>query len=116
MQQDAPEDHLSGMTASVPEINKLEFCSQRLNSRNQLHQPSSNCPMLPNSGAASGTNPARASTLETHGFLVIDGALRLFAQEPSSDLFSVGRVDAGGVVGAAGLLRQGACEVRSHAG
>ena len=25
MQQDAPEDHLSGMTASVPEINKLEL-------------------------------------------------------------------------------------------
>lgn len=53
----------------------------------------------------------RAGTLETHGFVVVEGALRLLAREPfHGDLFSVGRVEAGGLVGVVGLLRQAPCE------
>ena len=53
----------------------------------------------------------RASTLETHAFVVIDGALRLLAEEPfKKELFSVGRAEAGQLVGVVGLLRQSACE------
>ena len=112
MQQDAPEDHLSGMTASVPEINKLELLRSapefKKSAASTLQQLSDAAEILE---LRQGQTLLRASTLETHGFLVIDGALRLLAQEPfHSDLFSVGRVDAGGVVGVAGLLRQGACE------
>ena len=53
----------------------------------------------------------RASLLETHAFVVIEGALRLLAQEPfNKELFSVGRAEAGQLVGIVGLLRQSACE------
>jgi len=53
----------------------------------------------------------RAGTLESQGFVVIDGALRLLAKEPfQNELFSVGRVEAGQLVGVVGLLRQAACE------
>jgi ATP-binding cassette subfamily B protein len=53
----------------------------------------------------------RAGTLESHGFVVLEGALRLLAKEPfHHDLFSVGRAEAGELVGVVGLLRQAACE------
>ena len=53
----------------------------------------------------------RARTLESHGFLVLDGALRLLAEDPiSRELFTVGRLEAGELVGVVGLLRQGPCE------
>ena len=53
----------------------------------------------------------RAGTLESHGFVVLDGALRLLAKEPfHHDLFSVGRAEAGELVGVVGLLSQAACE------
>ena len=53
----------------------------------------------------------RAGTLETHAFVVIEGALRLLAKDPfHKDLFSVGRAEAGQLVGVVGLLRQSACE------
>ena len=43
--------------------------------------------------------------------MVTNGALRLLAEEPfHSDLFSVGRAEAGELVGVVGLLRQSPCE------
>ena len=100
------------MTASVSEINRLEI----LKAVPELQQASSET--LTRLAEAStliqlrqGQTLLRAGTLETHGFVVIEGALRLLAREPfHSDLFSVGRVDAGGLVGVVGLLRQAACE------
>ena len=53
----------------------------------------------------------RANTIESHGFVLIEGALRLLATEPfGKDLFSVGRLDAGQLVGVVDLLRQAPCE------
>ena len=53
----------------------------------------------------------RASCIESHAFLVIEGALRLLAKEPfNNELFSVGRVEVGQIVGIVGLLRQAPCE------
>jgi len=53
----------------------------------------------------------RAGTIETHAFLLLDGALRLLAEDPfSKDLFTVGRLDAVELIGVVDLLRQGACE------
>ena len=52
-----------------------------------------------------------ANRIGTHAFIVVEGTLRLLAKEPfSSDLFSVGRADAGQLVGVVGLMRQSACE------
>ena len=112
MQQDAAQDQVCAMTASVSEINRLEI----LKAVPELQQASSET--LTRLAEAStliqlrqGQTLLRAGTLETHGFVVIEGALRLLAREPfHSDLFSVGRVDAGGLVGVVGLLRQAACE------
>ncbi len=53
----------------------------------------------------------RPQTLESHGFLLLEGALRLLAEDPISlELFTIGKVEAGELVGFVGLLRQGACE------
>lgn len=53
----------------------------------------------------------RAGSMESHGFIVIDGALRLLTYEPfKRDLITVGRVDKGGLVGVIDLLRQTPCE------
>ncbi len=53
----------------------------------------------------------RAGVLETHAFIILQGALRLLARDPfKKELFTVGRVEAGGMVGVIDLLRQGSCE------
>jgi len=53
----------------------------------------------------------RPRTLESHGFLLLDGAIRLLADDPvSGDLYTVGKAEAGELVGVVSLLRQGACE------
>ncbi|KZR61061.1 ABC transporter transmembrane domain-containing protein [Prochlorococcus sp. MIT 1306] len=53
----------------------------------------------------------RAGTIETHAFLLLDGALRLLAEDPfSKDLFTVGRLEAVELVGVVDLLRQAPCE------
>lgn len=53
----------------------------------------------------------RSGVMETHAFLVLEGALRLLGKDPvSNDLFTVGRVQAGDLVGVIDLLRQGPCE------
>ncbi len=53
----------------------------------------------------------KVGALGTHAFVVTNGALRLLAEEPfHSDLFSVGRAEAGELVGVVGLLRQSPCE------
>lgn len=53
----------------------------------------------------------RSGVMESHGFLLLDGALRLLSEDPfSRDLFTVGRLEAGELVGVVDLLRQGPCE------
>ncbi|QNJ18449.1 ABC multidrug efflux transporter [Synechococcus sp. A18-25c] len=100
------------MTASVNPANRLEF----LRGVKEFQQA-----LLPSiqqlAGASElitlrqGQTLLRAGALETHAFVVIEGALRLLAKEPfHSDLFSVGRAEAGQLVGVVGLLRQSACE------
>ena len=53
----------------------------------------------------------RSGVMESHAFLLLEGALRLLSQDPfSNELFTVGRLEAGELVGVVDLLRQGACE------
>ena len=55
----------------------------------------------------------RAHVIETHAFLLLEGTLRLLAQDPQRrDLFTVGRLEAGDVIGVVDLLRQAPCEQR----
>ena len=49
----------------------------------------------------------RAGVIETHAFLLQEGALRLLAEEPQRrELFTVGRLEAGELIGVIDLLRQ----------
>lgn len=53
----------------------------------------------------------RSRIMESHAFLVIDGALRLLGTDPiNGDLYTVGRLEAGELIGVVDLLRQGSCE------
>jgi len=53
----------------------------------------------------------RSNVMETHGFLLIEGTLRLLGLDPVlNDLFTVGRLNPGELVGVIDLLRQGPCE------
>ena len=53
----------------------------------------------------------RPGVMETHAFLLLEGALRLLGQDPViNDLFTVGRVQPGELVGVIDLLRQAPCE------
>ena len=53
----------------------------------------------------------RIGAIETHAFLLLKGALRLLAEEPHRrELFTVGRLEAGELVGVVDLLRQAPCE------
>ena len=53
----------------------------------------------------------RLNVIETHAFVLLSGTLRLLAKDPfSNEVFTVGRVEPGQVVGIVDLLRQGACE------
>jgi len=53
----------------------------------------------------------RSGVMESHAFLLLDGALRLLCKDPlNNDLFTVGRLEAGELVGVVDLLRQGPCE------
>ena len=60
---------------------------------------------------AQGQTLLRGGVMETHCFLLLEGTLRLLAEDPvSNDLFTVGRLESGTLVGVIDLLRQGACE------
>ena len=53
----------------------------------------------------------RSGVIETHAFLLLKGSLRLLAEDPQQrDLFTVGRLEPGELVGLVDLLRQGPCE------
>ena len=53
----------------------------------------------------------RPGVMETHAFLLLEGTLRLLGQDPVlDDLFTVGRVHPGELVGVIDLLRQAPCE------
>ena len=112
MQQDAEQDQISGMTASVNPTNRFallqgvkEFEQASKASIQHLAEAAELVELR------QGQTLLRAGTLETHAFVVIEGALRLLAKEPfHSDLFSVGRAEAGQLVGVVGLLRQSPCE------
>ena len=96
MQQDAQQDQVSGMTASVTPSDRLQVLQAV-----QEFQQASQASMQQLADAAElvelrqGQTLLRAGTLETHAFVVLEGALRLLAKEPfHSDLFSVGRAEA----------------------
>ena len=53
----------------------------------------------------------RGGAMETHAFLLLEGTLRLLGQDPVlNDLFTIGRVQPGELVGVIDLLRQAPCE------
>ena len=53
----------------------------------------------------------RSGAMETHAFLLLEGTLRLLGQDPVlNELFTVGRVEPGELVGVIDLLRQAPCE------
>jgi ATP-binding cassette subfamily B protein len=53
----------------------------------------------------------RAGAIESHAFVLLEGALRLLARDPfSEELFTVGRLEEGEIIGVVDLLRQGPCE------
>ena len=53
----------------------------------------------------------RIKVIETHAFLLLEGSLRLLAEEPQRrELFTVGRLEPGELIGVVDLLRQGPCE------
>ena len=53
----------------------------------------------------------RGRVMETHAFLLLEGTLRLLGQDPVlNELFTVGRVQPGELVGVIDLLRQAPCE------
>ena len=53
----------------------------------------------------------RGGVMETHAFLLLEGTLRLLGKDPIlNDLFTVGRVQPGELVGLIDLLRQSPCE------
>ena len=53
----------------------------------------------------------RSGCIETHAFILLKGSLRLLGNSVSKeDLFTVGKVNVGEIVGLVDLLRQSACE------
>ena len=58
--------------------------------------------------------------METHAFLLLEGTLRLLGQDPVlNELFTIGRVEPGELVGVIDLLRQALAKRQlpaSHAG
>ena len=53
----------------------------------------------------------REGVIETHAFVVLQGAVRLLAKEPfQKELFTVGKATNGQLIGVAGLMRQSPCE------
>ena len=53
----------------------------------------------------------RSNAIESHAFLLLEGTLRLLGHDPVlNDLFTVGRLNPGELVGFIDLMRQGACE------
>ena len=53
----------------------------------------------------------RGGVIETHAFLLLEGTLRLLGKDPvRNELFTVGRVQPGELVGVIDLLRQSPCE------
>ena len=112
VQQDAEKNQVFKMSSYMTSDDRKQFLhevrefSQALSESLDLLVDSSELVEL-----RQGQTLLRASTLETHAFVVIDGALRLLAEEPfKKELFSVGRAEAGQLVGVVGLLRQSACE------
>ena len=53
----------------------------------------------------------RHGVIETHAFLLLEGTVRLLGKDPVlNDLFTVGKLHAGELVGVVDLLRQAPCE------
>ena len=112
MQQDAPEGELPRMTVSATGRSSLEqlrsvaaLAQARAQSLEALAEASEEVQL------SQGQTLLRARTLESHGFLLLDGAIRLLADDPiSGDLYTVGRAEAGDLLGVVSLLRQGGCE------
>jgi HlyB family type I secretion system ABC transporter len=112
MQQDAQQGELPGMTLTpthqtlVQRLRQVEaLAGARENSLELLAEAAEEVSL------SQGQTLLRNGVMESHAFLLLDGALRLLAKDPfSHDLFTVGRLEAGELVGVVDLLRQGPCE------
>ncbi len=59
-----------------------------------------------------GQTVVRHGTIETHGFILLEGSMRLLARDPiSKDFYTVDRVTPGVLIGFVDLLRQESCEI-----
>lgn len=53
----------------------------------------------------------REGVMETHAFLLLEGSIRLLGKNPiTNELFTVGRINPGELIGIVNLMRQGPCE------
>ena len=99
------------MTQVTP-INRIQLLQSVTEFKNAstktIHELAENSEII---NLRQGQTLLRVNVLETHAFVVVDGALRLLAKEPfSSDLFSVGTAEARSLIGIVGMLRQSPCE------
>ena len=112
MQQDAQQVAGAGMTLSTGNQERL----QQLRRVPALAGASeTNFELLANSAEevqlSQGQTLLRGGVMETHAFLLVEGTLRLLGQDPIlNDLFTVGRLQPGELVGVINLLRQAPCE------
>jgi len=112
MQQDAQQVAGAGMTLSTGNQKRL----QQLRRVPALAGASeTSFELLANSAEevqlSQGQTLLRGGVMETHAFLLVEGTLRLLGQDPVlNDLFTVGRVQPGELVGVINLLRQAPCE------
>ena len=112
MQQDAQQVAGAGMTLSTGNPERL----QQLRHVPALSGARDTSLELLASAAeevrlSQGQTLLRGGVMETHGFLLLEGTLRLLGQDPVlNDLFTVGRVQPGELVGVIDVLRQAPCE------
>ena len=112
MQQDAQQVAGAGMTLSTGNQERL----QQLRRVPALAGASeTSFELLANSAEevqlSQGQTLLRGGVMETHAFLLVEGTLRLLGQDPIlNDLFTVGRLQPGELVGVINLLRQAPCE------
>ena len=112
MQQNDVQAEVRTMTMSVGASKSLQILSQvpalsgaRSNSLELLAEAAEEVRLT------QGQTLLRGGAMETHGFLLLEGTLRLLGQDPvNNDLFTVGRLQPGALVGVIDLLRQGPCE------
>ena len=112
MQQDAQQVAGAGMTLSTGKQEQLQQL-RRVPALAGAHETSLErlASAADEVRLSQGQTLLRGGVMETHGFLLLEGTLRLLGEDPVlKDLFTVGRVEPGELVGVIDLLRQAPCE------